>query len=145
MSTCAHHFYINYRLVSECSTSCVKAQSYFKKQPLHRCEVQEIRRLNYFFRNLLHSCFITKKALVLVKIKNKLRTKSGQLSRKHKNKVSRPAISKIMTEHQNRAWLSHILHCIQTSSNLTLSHFNITKLFNDYVTSYLFACYPLDS
>ena len=30
----------------------------------------------------------------------------------HKNKVSKLAISKVMTEHQNRAWLSLILYCI---------------------------------
>ena len=39
----------------------------------------------------------------------------------HKNKVSRLAISKVMTEHQNRAWLSLILYCIKTSSSLTLN------------------------
>ena len=33
----------------EYSTSRVKTNSYFKDQPVYRCEVQGIRRLNYFF------------------------------------------------------------------------------------------------
>ena len=89
--------------------------------------------LFFFYKNN----FIRKKALVLVKkIKNKLRTKPGLLfcSAKHKKKVSRLTISKIIeSEHQNRAW--H-LHC--TAYRLVLfSHFNITKLFNDHI---LFVC-----
>ena len=36
-------------LCTEYSTSRVKTQSYFKDQPVYRCEMQEMRRLNYFF------------------------------------------------------------------------------------------------
>ena len=36
-------------LCAEYSASRVKTQPYFKDQPVHRCEVQEMRRLNYFF------------------------------------------------------------------------------------------------
>ena len=36
-------------LCTEYSTSRVKTQSYFKDQPVHRCEMQEMRRLNFFF------------------------------------------------------------------------------------------------
>ena len=69
MSTCASllHKLSSPELCTEYSTSCVKTQSYFKDQPVYRCEVQEMRRLNYFFRNLLDSFFIRTKALALVK------------------------------------------------------------------------------
>ena len=69
MSTCASllHKLSSRELCTEYSTSRVKTQSYFKDQPVYRCEVQEMRRLNYFFRNLLDSFFIRTKALALVK------------------------------------------------------------------------------
>ena len=35
--------------IPEYSPSRVKTRSYFKSQPVYRCEVQEMRRLNYFF------------------------------------------------------------------------------------------------
>ena len=41
-------------------------QSYFKDEPVHRCEVQEMRRLKHFF-NIFNSFFIRTKALVLAK------------------------------------------------------------------------------
>ena len=62
-------------LCAEYSTSHIKTQSYLKEQPLYRCEVQEMRRLKYFFEILYTLFFIRTKALVLVKIKNKLRNK----------------------------------------------------------------------
>ena len=67
MSTCASllHKLSSRELCTEYSTSCVKTQSYFKDQPVYRCEVQEMRRLNYFFQN--HSFFIKTKVSVLVK------------------------------------------------------------------------------
>ena len=51
MSTCASLLYklSSRELCTEYSTSRVKTQSYFKDQPVYRCEVQEMRRLNYFF------------------------------------------------------------------------------------------------
>ena len=74
------------------------------------CLTSESNRRFLLVNNILHSFslknnFIRTNALVLVKkFKNKLRTKPGLLSRKHKNKVSRLAISKIIrTEHQNRS------------------------------------------
>ena len=44
----AHHFYINYHLVSF-DLYAKSTRRYFKKQPVYRCEVQEMRRLYYFF------------------------------------------------------------------------------------------------
>ena len=38
-------------LCTEYSTSRIKTQSYFKDQPVYRCETQEVERL--FFQNLL--------------------------------------------------------------------------------------------
>ena len=59
------------------------------------------------------------KSLVLVK---KIRISKEQSQSccpaEHKNKVPRLAISKIMTEHQNRAWLYIV--CMKASSSLTL-------------------------
>ena len=50
MSTCALFLYklSSRELCTEYSTSRVKAQSYFKDQPVYRCEVQEMRRLTIF-------------------------------------------------------------------------------------------------
>ena len=47
MSTCASllHKLNSRELCTEYSTSRVKTQSYFKDQPVYRCEIQEIRRL----------------------------------------------------------------------------------------------------
>ena len=62
-----------------------------------------------FFRNLLHSFFfIRTKALVLVKnLRISLEQSQACCPAEHKNKGFRLAISKIMTEHQNRTWLSY--------------------------------------
>ena len=59
MSTCASllHKLSSRELCTDYSTSRVKTQSYFKDQPVYRCEVQEMRRLKRFFRNFLHSFF----------------------------------------------------------------------------------------
>ena len=59
--------------------------------------------------------------------------------------MSRLAISKIITtKHQNRAWLLLILYWCRL---VLLSHFSITKLFNDHIlfqkyTPFKFVCLP---
>ena len=101
--------------------------SYKKKQnrceDVYRCEVQ-VMRLNYFSK--FFSLFFLIRTKVLVLVKN-LRISSEQRQTccltEHKNKVSRLAIFKIMTEYHNRA-----CRLVQ------LSHFNQTKLFNDYIS-----------
>ena len=52
MSTCASflHKLSSRELCTEYPTSPFKTQSYFKDQPVYRCDVQEIRRLKYFFK-----------------------------------------------------------------------------------------------
>ena len=51
MFTCASllHKLSSRELCTEYTTSRVKTGSYFKDQPVYRCEMQESRRLNYFF------------------------------------------------------------------------------------------------
>ena len=60
MSTCA--LFLHKLSFRELCTSCVKAQSYFKEQPVCRCEVQEMRRLNYFFETF-YTLFYKNKCL----------------------------------------------------------------------------------
>ena len=56
----------------------------------------------------------TKSFNLAKKIKNKAKNKVRHAE--HNSKVSRLAILKIIrAKHQNRAWLSLILYCIQTS------------------------------
>ena len=59
--------YMTYHLMSfdlyvEYSTSRDKTQSYFKDQPVYRCEVEVMRRLNYFFE-IFYSFFYKNKRL----------------------------------------------------------------------------------
>ena len=65
MSTCTSllHKLSSRELCTEYSTSRVKTQSYFKDQPVYRCEVQEMRRLNYFFEIFYTLFFIRTKRL----------------------------------------------------------------------------------
>ena len=67
MSTCASllHKLLSRKLCTEYYTSRVKTQSYFKDQPVYRCEIQEMRRL---FFEIFYTLFIRTKALVLLKI-----------------------------------------------------------------------------
>ena len=69
MSTCASfsHKLSSCKLWTDYLKSRVKTQSYFKDQPVFRCEVQEMGRLDYFFWNRPQSFFVRTKALVLVK------------------------------------------------------------------------------
>ena len=53
-------------LCAEYSTLCVKTKSYFKDQPVYRCEVQEMRRLNTFFE-IFYTLFYENKILGLCK------------------------------------------------------------------------------
>ena len=64
MSNCTLflHKLLSRELCTEYSTSCVKTQSYFKDQPVYRCEVQEMRRLNYFFE-IFYTLFYKNKCL----------------------------------------------------------------------------------
>ena len=113
-------------------------------------------RINYEYRNTtlcrLHSfCyernFIRAKVLILAR---NLRTSEEESQAccptEQKNKVSSLAILKIIrTKHQNRAWLSLILYCMQTSSTLTTPSFSFSKLFNDHIlfqdyTPFKFVC-----
>ena len=62
----AHLFYINYHLVNfdlylQSTLHHVSKQSYFKDQPVYRCEVQEIRRLNNFF-DIFYTVFFNKQS-----------------------------------------------------------------------------------
>ena len=106
MSTCASllHKLSSRALHTEYSTSHVKTQSYFKDQPVHRCEMQEMRRLNYFFE--ISDTFFCKNKRLGFSKKFRINEEKSQACchAEHKNKVSRLAISKIMTKHQNRAW-----------------------------------------
>ena len=84
-----------------------------------------------FFRNYFHSFFMWTKTKVLVKnFRISYEQSLACCLTEHKSKVSRLAISKIMTEHQNRA-----CRLVQ------LSHFNLSFLMT---TSHLFAYYTLD-
>ena len=64
MSTCASLLQklSSRELCTEYSTSRVKTQSYFKDQPVYRCEVQEMSRLNYFFE-IFYTLFLKKNSL----------------------------------------------------------------------------------
>ena len=77
-----------------------------------------MRRLNNFFE-IFNTFFYENKILGFGK---KIRISKEQSQSccpaEHKNKVPRLAISKIMTEHQNRAWLYIV--CMKASSSLTL-------------------------
>ena len=82
MFTCASllHKLSSRELFTEYSTSRVKTKSYFKDQPVYRCEVQGMRRLNYFFDIFYNlSCDQNKSLGFGKKIKNKLRTNPGSL------------------------------------------------------------------
>ena len=84
--------------------------------------------------SFLYQQFYKNKSLVFGK---KLRKSQEQnqacCPTEHKNKVPRLAILKLLRiKHQNSAWRSLILYCLQTSSTLTLQ-FNIAKLFIDHI------------
>ena len=91
--------------------------------------------------------FIRAKVLILAR---NLRTSEEESQAccptEQKNEVSSLAILKIIrTKHQNRAWLSLILYCMQTSSTLTTPSFSFSKLFNDHIlfqdyTPFKFVC-----
>ena len=101
-------------------------------------------RINYEYRNTtlcrLHSfCyernFIRAKVLILAR---NLRTSEEESQAccptEQKNKVSSLAILKIIrTKHQNRAWLSLILYCMQTSSTLTTPSFLMTTSYSKII------------
>ena len=79
------------------------------------------------------------KPLILAKkrkIKNKARNKVRHAE--HNSKVSRLAILKIIrTKHQNRAWLSLILYCMQTSLLSLFYCHTLTQLSFLMTASYL--------
>ena len=103
-------------LRTEYSTSRVKTQSYFRHKPIYRCEVKQMRRLSrrtyyycYHFYSVQRNWFF-ETIFINLNCKQTIYTK-----------VSRLTISEIIrTAHQNRAWLSLVLYCMQTSSTLTL-------------------------
>ena len=64
MSTCASllHKLSSLELYTEYSKSC-QIQSYFKDQPVYRCEVQEMSRLNCFFE-IFYTLFFYKNKIL---------------------------------------------------------------------------------
>ena len=78
------------------------------------------------------------KPLILATTKIKSKVKNKVKHAKHKSKVSRKAIIKIIrTKHQKRVWLSLILYCMQSSLLPLFYCHTLTELSFLMTTSYL--------
>ena len=71
--------------------------------------MQKMRRPSYFSKSSTLFFYRSKSLGFGKKLRIRYEQSQACCPTEHKNKVFRPTISKIMTEHQNRAWLSLIL------------------------------------
>ena len=102
---------------------------------------QYLFAIMYIHSFFYKSNFMRTKPLILLKKRAKLGTKSGMLSIRAKRIGLAFAILNIIeAKHQNRAWLSLILYCMQTSLLTILPHLilkiSITKDMFFFLTFY---------